>query len=133
VLGATVVLALLWCWCCFAWLGNVVRADSGAMFAVLVAVTVVVLIVSLAMPEVYADLPGGLYVPLVSVLCYGKVRLLHLISYWIASPGDDALRATLRRTALLSVGLPFVLLPLGSALTGVAQILVWLAAVLIDY
>ncbi|XIE80874.1 low temperature requirement protein A [Streptomyces sp. SBR177] len=32
VVGAMVVLALLWwCWCCFAWLGNVVRADSGAL------------------------------------------------------------------------------------------------------
>ncbi|MFF7839742.1 low temperature requirement protein A [Streptomyces ossamyceticus] len=46
LLGGMVVLALLWwCWCCFAWLGNVVRADSGGLFAVLVAVMAVVLIV----------------------------------------------------------------------------------------
>ncbi|GGW71277.1 low temperature requirement protein A [Streptomyces xantholiticus] len=134
LLGATVVLALLWwCWCCFAWLGNVVRADSGAMFTVLVAVMVVVLVVSLTVPEVYADLSGGLYAPLVFVLCYGAVRVLHLVSYWISSPGDDALHATLRRTALLSVAPPFVLLLVGSTLTGIAQTLVWLGAVLIDY
>jgi low temperature requirement protein LtrA len=134
LVGAAVVLALLWwCWCCFAWLGNVVRADSGAMFAVLVAVMAVVLVVSLAVPEVYDDLPGGLYAPLVFVLCYGAVRILHLVTYWISSPGDQALHATLRRTALLSVAPPFALLLVGSSLTGVAQVLVWLGAVAIDY
>jgi low temperature requirement protein LtrA len=134
VLGGMIVLALLWwCWCCFAWLGNVVRADSGALFAVLVAVMAVVLVVSLTVPEVFSDRPGGLPGPLVFVLCYGAVRLLHLVSYRIAHPDDLALHATLRRTALLSVGPPFVLLLIGSALTGVAQLLVWLGAVVIDY
>jgi low temperature requirement protein LtrA len=134
LLGGTVVLALMWwCWCCFAWLGNVVRADSGAMFSVLVAVMVVVLGISLTVPEVYDDLPGGLYAPLVFVLGYGAVRILHLVSYWISSPGDEALRATLRRTALLSVAPPFVLLLIGSAFTGVTQVLVWLGAVMLDY
>lgn len=134
LVGAMVVLALLWwCWCCFAWLGNVVRADTGAMFTVLVAVMAVVLVVSLTVPEVYDDAPGGLSVPLVFVLCYGAVRILHLVSYWVASPGDEALHVTLRRTALLSVAPPFVLLLVGSALTGVAQVLMWLGAVVIDY
>ncbi|MFF3453582.1 low temperature requirement protein A [Streptomyces sp. NPDC002730] len=134
MLGAAVVLALLWwCWCCFAWLGNVVRADTGGMFAVLVAVMAVVLVVSLTVPEVYTDAPGGLSAPLVFVLCYGAVRILHLVSYWISSPGDEALHVTLRRTALLSVAPPFVLLLIGSAFTGVTQVLLWLGAVVIDY
>ncbi|MFF0060640.1 low temperature requirement protein A [Streptomyces sp. NPDC005279] len=134
ILGAAVVLALLWwCWCCFAWLGNVVRADTGAMFAVLVAVMAVVLVVSLTVPDVYADAPGGLSAPLVFVLCYGAVRILHLASYWISSPGDEALHVTLRRTALLSVAPPFVLLLIGSSFTGLTQVLLWLGAVVIDY
>ncbi|HEY9375199.1 low temperature requirement protein A [Streptomyces sp.] len=135
VVGAMVVLALLWwCWCSFAWLGNVVRADSGALFAVLVAVMAVVFIVSLAVPQVYSDAPGGIPAPLLFVLGYAAVRLLHLISYWLSSPGDPALRATLRRTALASVLPPLVPLLLGATLTtGTAQILLWLLAVLIDY
>lgn len=134
VVGAMVVLALLWwCWCCFAWLGNVVRADSGALFAVLVTVMAVVLIVSFAVPEVFADAPGGVSAPLLFVLCYGAVRVLHLVSYWLSSPGDAALRATLRRTALLSVAPPLVLLLIGSAYTGKVQLLLWLGAVAIDY
>ncbi|WP_326721040.1 MULTISPECIES: low temperature requirement protein A [unclassified Streptomyces] len=134
LLGAGVVLALLWwCWCCFAWLGNVVRADSGPMFGVLIAVMAVVLVVSLTVPEVYTDAPGGLDAPLVFVLCYGAVRILHLVTYWLSDREDQALHATLRRTALLSVAPPFALLLVGSAFTGITQILIWLGAVLIDY
>ncbi|MDV5149354.1 low temperature requirement protein A [Streptomyces sp. SBC-4] len=134
VVGGMVVLALLWwCWCCFAWLGNVVRADSGGVFAVLVTVMAVVLVVSLAVPEVFADAPGGLSAPLVFVVCYGVVRVLHLISYWSSSPGDAVLRATLRRTALMSVLPPLVLLLIGSAYSGRVQLLLWLGAVAVDY
>jgi low temperature requirement protein LtrA len=134
LLGAGVVLALLWwCWCCFAWLGNVARADSGAVFGVLVAVMAVVMVVSLTVPEVYADAAGGLPVPLVFVLCYGAVRVLHLVTYWMSDPDDLVLRATLRRTALLSVAPPFALLLAGSAFSGVAQVLLWLGAVVVDY
>lgn len=134
VVGGMVVLALLWwCWCCFAWLGNVVRADSGGVFAVLVTVMAVVLIVSLAVPDVFADAPGGLSAPLVFVVCYGVVRVLHLTSYWVSSPGDAMLRATLRRTALMSVLPPLVLLLIGSAYSGRVQLLLWIGAVAVDY
>ncbi|MEV0113296.1 low temperature requirement protein A [Streptomyces sp. NPDC050844] len=134
LLGGGVVLALLWwCWCCFAWLGNVVRADSGAVFGVLVAVMAVVMVVSLTVPDVYEDAPGGLPVPLVFVLCYGAVRVLHLITYWMSDPDDAVLRANLRRTALLSVAPPFALLLAGSAFSGLTQVLLWLGAVAVDY
>lgn len=135
LLGGTVVLALLWwCWSCFAWLGNVVRADSGPLSAVLVSVMAVVLVVSLTVPAVYDDdAAGGLPAPLVFVLGYGAVRVLHLVTYWISSPDDQVLRAVLRRTALFSVAPPFALLLLGTAFTGVARTLVWLAAVAFDY
>ncbi|MFI8519675.1 low temperature requirement protein A [Streptomyces sp. NPDC085481] len=134
VVGAMTVLALLWwCWCCFAWLGNVVRADAGALFAVLVTVMTVVFVVSLAVPEVFADAPGGLSAPLVFVVCYGLVRVLHLASYWISSPGDTALHVTLRRTALLSVLPPLVLLLVGCAYDGTPRLALWLCAVAIDY
>lgn len=134
MVGAMVVLALLWwCWCAFAWLGNVVRADSGAVFGVLVTVMAVVLIVSLDVPEVFADAPGGLSAPLVFVLCYGAVRVLHLTSYWLSSPGDTALRVTLRRTAMASVLPPLVLLLIGCAYDGRVQLLLWLGAVAVDY
>ncbi|WP_370415791.1 low temperature requirement protein A [Streptomyces fradiae] len=134
VVEGMVVLALLWwCWCCFAWLGNVVRADAGALFGVLVTVMAVVFVVSLAVPELFADATGGLPLPLVFVASYGLVRVLHLVSYRIASPGDTALHRTLRRTALLSVAPPLALLLAGCAYEGTPRLLLWLGAVLIDY
>ncbi|MFF1711476.1 low temperature requirement protein A [Streptomyces sp. NPDC058268] len=134
LLGAGVVLALLWfCWCCFAWLGNVVRADAGALFGVLVVVMAGVFVVSLTVPEVYTDAQGGVNAPLVFVLCYGAFRALHLIAYWISHPNDARLRATLRKTALTSVLPPFLILLAGSFFTGPTQILIWLCAVLVDY
>ncbi len=134
LLGGGVVLALLWwCWCCFAWLGNVVRADTGPLLGVLLAAMAAVLVVSLTLPEVFAGGDGDINAPLVFVLCYGALRVLHLVAYWVAHPGDDRLRATIRATALTSVAPPFVLLVVGSFFTGWAQILIWLAAVVIDY
>ncbi|WP_199551446.1 low temperature requirement protein A [Streptomyces sp. N35] len=134
IAGSLVVLALLWwCWCCFSWLGNVVRADAGALFAVLVAVMGVMLVVSFALPEVYADQHGGVDAPLVFVLCYGVVRLLHLVSYWISAPDDPALRSTVRRIALTSVAPPFALLLVGAAFDGRTQILIWAGAMVLDY
>lgn len=134
VVGGMTVLALLWwCWCCFSWLGNVVRADSGGLLTVLVTVMAVVFVVSLAVPEVFADATGGLPAPLVFVFSYGAVRVLHLVSYWISSPGDTALHRTLRRTALLSVAPPFALLLLGCTYQGTPRLLLWLGAVVIDY
>lgn len=135
LLGAGVVLALLWwCWCCFAWLGNVVRADTGPLLGVLLTAMAAVLVVSLTLPEVFAGGDGGdINAPLVFVLCYGALRVLHLIAYWVAHPGDDRLRTTIRATALTSVAPPFALLVVGSFFTGWAQIVIWLAAVLIDY
>ncbi|MFD7977188.1 low temperature requirement protein A [Streptomyces sp. NPDC059071] len=134
VVGAMAVLALLWwCWCAFSWLGNVVRADSAALFGVLVTVMAVVFVVSLAVPDVLADAPGGLPAPLVFVLSYGVVRVLHLAAYRLASPGDTVLHRTLRRTALLSVVPPFALLLAGCAYDGTPRLLLWLGAVAVDY
>ncbi|GLZ05068.1 low temperature requirement protein A [Actinomadura sp. NBRC 104412] len=134
LLGGAVVIGLLWwCWCCFAWLGNVIRADTGALLGVLLVVMSAVLIVSMTVSEVYADAEGGVDAPLVFVLCYGLLRTLHLIAYWIAHPNDPQLRAVLRRTALTSVAPPFALLLIGSAFSGATQILIWLGALVLDY
>ncbi|MFD0854242.1 low temperature requirement protein A, partial [Actinomadura adrarensis] len=134
LLGGTVVIALLWwCWCCFAWLGNVIRADTGALLGVLVVVLGAVLADGITVPEVYADTEGGVNAPLVFVVCYAILRVLHLASYWIAHPDDAALRATLRRTALTSVAPPFIVLLIGCAFDGATQILIWLLAVVLDY
>src|SRR5438093_11299225 len=79
VLRGVLVLALLWwCWCCFAWLGNQVRANEGAAPLLLIGVMAVMFVVALTIPEAFNDQPGGIYAPVLFVACYLIVRTLHL-------------------------------------------------------
>ena len=79
--GLLVIAVLWWCWCCYAWLGNTVRADEGFVRIVLFAVIAVMFIVAVTIPEAFDDLPGGLSGPLVFAACYLAVRVLHLVLY----------------------------------------------------
>ena len=65
-LRGLLVLALLWwCWCCYAWLGNTVRADEGVVRIGLFAVMATMFVVAVTIPEAFTDLPGGLSGPVV--------------------------------------------------------------------
>src|SRR5919108_5233201 len=80
VLRGLLVLALLWwSWTGYAWLGNVVRADEGAARLVVLAAMGAMLLLALAIPEAFDDLPGGLPGPVVVGLCYFAFRLLHIL------------------------------------------------------
>ncbi|MEJ3747759.1 low temperature requirement protein A [Actinomycetes bacterium KLBMP 9797] len=102
VLRGLLVLAVLWwCWCCFAWLGNSVRADEGFTRFALFGVMAVMFVVALTIPEAFDDLPGGLPAPLVFAACFLAVRLLHFAAYWEAATGNPALRRQLLTTCLV--------------------------------
>jgi len=65
VRGLLLLALLWWCWCCFAWLGNVVQADEGvarlAIFGVMAAMFVAALTISaIARLVTYAATCGGL-------------------------------------------------------------------------
>ncbi|MER7891017.1 low temperature requirement protein A [Micromonospora sp. NPDC094482] len=105
LLRGLLVLALLWwCWCCYAWLGNTVRADEGPVRLVLFAVMATMFVVAVTIPEAFDDLPGGLSGPVVFAACYLTVRVLHLVIYWSAARGDRGLRRQLLRAALPMLG-----------------------------
>lgn len=130
--GVIVLFLLWWCWCAFAWLGNVLRADFGAARLVLFAVMALMLVIAITVPESFDDLPGGEYGPLVFVTSYICVRLLHLSLYWISDPADrDLHRVLLRALASLtpSAGLLFA----GALIGGAAQLPLWAAAVVLDF
>ncbi|WP_234380311.1 low temperature requirement protein A [Streptomyces sp. CMB-StM0423] len=86
LLGGGVVLALLWRWCCFARPGSVVRTGTGPLLGVLLTATAAVLVVSLTVPEVFAGGEGSINAPLIFVLCYGALRVLHLVAYRVTHP-----------------------------------------------
>jgi low temperature requirement protein LtrA len=130
--GFLVLCLLWWCWCCFAWLGNVVRADVGAARLALFAVMALMLVIAITVPESFDDLPGGQYGPLVFVVCYLSVRLLHLSIYWISDPRDRDLHRVLLRAAA-SLTPSAILLFAGAFIGGAAQLPLWAVAFVLDF
>ncbi len=132
-LDAFVVLALLWwTWCSYAWLTNGARADVGVVRTALVVATAVMFVASLAIPEAFHDLAGGLDGPLVLVVCYAAVRLVHLTVYLVVAGDDEVLRRQVLLSLATSAGPASVLLAVGALLHEPWQRPVWLAAVLYD-
>jgi low temperature requirement protein LtrA len=105
VLRGMLVLALLWwCWCCYAWLGNMVRADEGVVRLALFAVMATMFVVAVTIPEAFDDFRGGLSGPAVFAACYLTVRVLHLVVYWYAARGHPGVRRQLVRAAWPMLG-----------------------------
>jgi low temperature requirement protein LtrA len=133
VLRAGLVLALLWwCWVGYAWVGNVVRADEGAVRVVMIAAMTAMFLVSLTIPEAFDDLPGGLSGPVVVAVCYFAVRLMHLSLFWVISADDPGLRRQLVRFTPSVIGGTSMLL-VASQLDGVWQTAFWGLALAADY
>lgn len=130
--GLLVLAVLWWTWVAYAWLGNVVQADEGLVRLAMIGAMGAVFIAALTIPESFSDLPGGVSGPVAFALCYFAVRLAHLALFWAASRDDPGLRAQVLRFApsmLVSTG--FLLA--ASQASGVAQALLWLAALVGDY
>ena len=132
-LQGLVVLALLWwAWCSYAWLGNQAYADEGVVRLTMIAAMAAMFVVALSFPEAFADLPGGLFAPLVLATCYAVVRLAHLACYLVAAGEDRDLRRQLLLTAI-PVVLAVVLLVVGGLIGPPYQSALWALALLVDY
>nr|WP_225957986.1 low temperature requirement protein A [Amycolatopsis lexingtonensis] len=130
--GLAMLAVLWWCWCSYAWLGNTIHVDHGIARLAMFGAMAVMFLVSLTIPEAFTDRPGGLYAPVLFVVCYALVRLLHLVAYLGAAQHDPGLRKVLLKMfvgLLPSVGL----LAVGTALNGPWQLGLWVAALLADY
>jgi low temperature requirement protein LtrA len=136
VVGAArglVLMALLWgAWSAYAWLGNQARADEGVVRVAFVGAMFAMFVAALTIPESFADLPGGLYAPLVFAVCYTAVRLGHLVCHFVAAGGDAG-----ERRQLLLTGTPITvacaLLVAGGALGPPRQTVLWTLAVVVSY
>lgn len=135
LLEGMVVLALVWwCWVGFSWLGNAVVADEGATRVFFIAVMAVMFVASIAIPESYVDLPGGLSGPMVFAVCYALVRYIHLglYGYVARSGGDRDLSRTLFSFGAVASA-SIALMIAGAAVGGTAQLVLWIGAIAIDY
>jgi low temperature requirement protein LtrA len=130
--GLLVLAIMWWAWVGYSWLGNVVRADEGLSRVMMFGAMAALFVAALTIPEAFDDAPGGLSGPVVFAVCYFLVRLAHLVLFWIAAASDPGLRHQLRRWTP-SVVTGTVLLLAASQTSGVAQTLLWAAALTGDY
>ncbi|CAN5592442.1 low temperature requirement protein A [soil metagenome] len=110
VFQALVILALLWwSWSSYGWLSNLAHADVGVVRIVMIVGMTSMFIAGLVVVELYDDLPGGLYAPIVFVIAYLVARITHAAVFVALSAPQ------LRRRTLLTVCL--TVLPAGVLLT----------------
>ncbi len=133
VLQGLTLLVLIWTsWIAYAWLANQAHADRGVVRAGLMAAIALMFLVALVVPEAHDDLEGGLSGPVVFVVCYLAVRVLHGVVYGVAAGTDVALR----RQVVLTLGaalLPTTVLLLVGVLVGEElRPWFWLAAAALD-
>ena len=133
VLQAIIVLALLWwCWICYGWLANQTRADRGVIRIGIIAAMIGMFIIALSIPEAFGDRDGGLDAPVVLVVCYLLVRVIHGMLYYLAAGDDGALKRQVLVTVPAAVIPAGFLLFLGIAAGDPWQTWLWLAALLTD-
>lgn len=133
VLQGLVILSLIWwSWTSYSWLANQAHADRGVVRIAMIVAIALMFLVSLVIREAYDDLEGGLFAPLVFVVAYVLVRVVHAAAYVIAAGSD----AGLRRQILVSLGVALVpssaLLVIGALVGAPYQVWIWLVAIMLD-
>jgi len=124
--AVAIMMALWFAWTSYAWLGNTVAADEGAVRAVVLLAMGPMLIASLAVPRAFGR------DALVFGVAFFLVRGLHLVAYAVVSRDDLALRGVvvrLARSMLPAAGL----LVVAGTLPEPGRALCWVAALAIDY
>jgi low temperature requirement protein LtrA len=124
--GALLFAALWWAWEAYAWLTNTLDPEEGAVRLAVFASTGAMLIVALATPSAFGS------EALVFGVAYFLVRALHIVLYTIASRGDPELHRAVFRFAPGAVFGP-LLIVIAAFFDGPAELLLWAAALLVDY
>jgi low temperature requirement protein LtrA len=124
--GMLLLAVLWWAWGAYAWLTNTLNPEEGGVRLVVFCAIGAMLVVSLAAPDAFGR--DGLTFG----IAYFVVRALHLALYTLAGRGDkELLRAVVRTTPSAVLG-PAVLV-LAAFFGGTTQVLLWAAALVIDY
>ena len=132
VRGLLIFGLLWWSWVCYAWLGNVLRADEGVIRVAMVVAMATMFVLALSIPEAFDDLAGGLAGPVVVAVCYFVFRTIHLVVFWIVSRDDAEFHGQIVRFAP-SMMVATTLLLVAAATDGAVQTGLWAAALAADY
>ncbi len=120
-----VLSAIWWAWAAYAWLTNEVDGERRGVRLAIIGAMVAMLLASLAIPGAFED------DALLFALAYLGVRLMHILLFAAGTEHVDvrAAAAALAPTAVIAPAL----LIAASAFDGTAQILIWVAALTVDY
>ncbi len=133
VLQGLVILALIWwSWTSYTWLANQAHADRGVVRIGIMLAIALMFIVSLVIPEAYDDLDGGLFAPLVFVVAYISVRVVHAVVYIVAAGSDAGLRGQIILSMSAALIPAAALLVLGALIGAPYQVWIWLIAIVVD-
>jgi low temperature requirement protein LtrA len=122
------VLALVWwAWSAFVWAANAQAADSPTLRAYLLAATVLIFVVGLALPQAFGR------EALLFAIAYALVRLLHLALYADASRRGDASWSAIAGFGVTVIAGMAMLIVGAAFLHGWSRVLLWTVAAAIDY
>ncbi|MGW3607491.1 low temperature requirement protein A [Micromonospora sp. NPDC005161] len=141
VAQALAVLTLLWvAWSLHTQVGNVLRSESVPVRLSVLLVVALTLTIGIAIPQAFDVVPDGLPGPMIVVLCYIVLRVLHLSTLRLVVRPDRLPQAQLLRASIATVA-ALVLLLLASlassrphAPEGLNQLVasLWLMAIVVD-
>src|ERR671914_190360 len=124
--GLLLLGALWWAWAAYAWLTNTLDPEEGGVRIAVFASMAAMLVVGLATPTAFGTNA------LVFAVAYFIVRALHLVLYAIAGRGDPELLAAVVRFTPGAVLGPSLLVVAGF-FDGPVELLLWIAALTVDY
>jgi low temperature requirement protein LtrA len=133
ILGGLAVLGVLWwSWASHAWLANQQVADRGPVRIGILAAIATVLVLSIAIPEVYPAAGESLFGALLFSIGFVALSVVYTAVNLVAARGDRALRRQVLRTMGVTIVPVSIALISGALLGGTAQLALWLAAVAIE-
>jgi low temperature requirement protein LtrA len=124
--GLLVLGILWWAWVGYSWLTSVVDPEEGIVRIAMFGAMAALLVVSLAVPEVFGD------TGLVFAVAYALVRAGQLVLFLLASRDHPDLRHSIWIGLVPSTALGVGLLVVASFLDGSAQLVLWVIALAID-
>lgn len=133
VLGGVAVLGVLWwSWASHAWLANQNVSDRGVVRTGILAAIAIVLVLAIAIPEVYPSAGGSHFGALVFASSFVLLSIVYTVVNITVARRNVPLRRQVIRTMSVTIVPVSTALVVGAVLGGTAQIALWLAAVTIE-
>jgi low temperature requirement protein LtrA len=130
--GLAVLGVLWWSWASHAWLANQRIADRGAVRVGILLAIAIVLVLSIAIPEVYPEAGASRFGALLFAIGFVLLSLVYTAVNLVVARRDATLCRQVLRTMGATLGPVAAALISGALLGGIPQIVLWLAAVAIE-